>query len=143
MRPASVAAAAERVDQSRRELRLAVHRLEATVSRPSSLLAAAAVGAVAGFSLERFGADPLIKALSLYVRYRTEKASRLSEDRRMSIPTPQVRTLQRALEDCGGEADLAKVLGVSIEVLSGWLSGENAVPTNIYVRALDLVAMGR
>jgi hypothetical protein len=143
MRPASVAVAAERVDQSRRELRRAVHRLEASVSRPSSLLAAAALGAVAGFSLERFGGDAAVRALWLYVRYRTEQARPRSEDRRMSTSTPQLRTLQRALEDCGGEADLAKVLGVSLEVLSRWLSGENAVPTNIYVRALDLVAMGR
>jgi DNA-binding transcriptional regulator YdaS (Cro superfamily) len=54
-----------------------------------------------------------------------------------------VRTLQRALEDCGGEAELAKVLGVSLEVLSRWLSGLEALPTVFYVRALDLVATGR
>jgi transcriptional regulator with XRE-family HTH domain len=61
----------------------------------------------------------------------------------MSTTTPQVRTLQRAVEDCGGEAELAKVLGVSVEVLSRWLSGLDALPTATYVRALDLVAAGR
>jgi hypothetical protein len=140
----SIAAAAERVGQSRRELRGAVHRLEASVSRPSSLLAAAAVGVVVGFSLTRFsGVGALARALSLYVRYRTEEAGPPRQDARMSTSTPQLRTLRLALEDCDGEAHLARVLGVSLELLSRWLSGQVAVPTNIYVRALDLVATGR
>jgi transcriptional regulator with XRE-family HTH domain len=57
--------------------------------------------------------------------------------------TPQMRTLQRALQDFAGEAELAKVLGVSVETLSGWLGGEEVLPTSIYLRALDLVAAGR
>ena len=93
--------------------------------------------------------DGLVAELSgafagaLYVRYRTDKARLPSEDGRMSTITPQVRTLQRALEDCGGEAELAKVLGVSVEILSRWLTGLEALPTTTYVRALDLVATGR
>ena len=55
--------------------------------------------------------------------------------------TPQTRTLIRALERCGGETALAKALGVTIEVLSGWLAGDD-VPPNIYLAALDIVAMG-
>jgi len=55
--------------------------------------------------------------------------------------TPQTRTLIRALERCGGETALAKVLGVTIEVLSGWLAGDD-VPPKIYLSALDIVAMG-
>jgi len=55
--------------------------------------------------------------------------------------TPQTRTLICALERCGGETALAKALGVTIEVLSGWLAGDD-VPPNIYLSALDIVAMG-
>ena len=61
----------------------------------------------------------------------------------MSMATPQMRMLQRALQDCGGEAELAKVLGVSVEVLTCWLRGDEALPATIYLRALDLVATGR
>jgi len=57
--------------------------------------------------------------------------------------TPQMRTLQRALQDLGGEPQLAKVLGVSVEILSCWLRGDEALPPTIYLRALDLVATGR
>ena len=57
------------------------------------------------------------------------------------LSTPQTRTLNRALEKCGGEIALAKALGVTIEVLSGWLAGDS-VPPKIYLSALDIVAMG-
>lgn len=143
MPPASIAVAGERVNQSRRQLGDAVRRLEATLTRPSSLLTAAAVGALAGFSLERLGTAGVARALSLYVRYRTYKAILPRQDGTMSKTTPQMRTLRLALEDCDGEADLARLLGVTVQVLSGWLSGQDAVPTTIYVRALDLVATGR
>jgi DNA-binding transcriptional regulator YdaS (Cro superfamily) len=63
--------------------------------------------------------------------------------RPVSIATPQLRTLRLALQDCGGEAALANVLGVSVEVLSSWLRGQEALPATIYLRALDLVAAGR
>jgi DNA-binding transcriptional regulator YiaG len=36
---------------------------------------------------------------------------------------------------------LAKTLGVTIEVLSGWLAGDD-VPPKIYLSVLDIVAMG-
>jgi phytoene dehydrogenase-like protein len=90
MPPASIAAAAQRVIQSRRELRGALRRLGARLARPPSLLAAAASGAVVGFSLERLGgAGALARALasaalrhgaSLYVHDRTEKARAPGED---------------------------------------------------------------
>jgi hypothetical protein len=35
---------------------------------------------------------------------------------------------------------LAKALGVSVAQLSHWLDGKLHPPTNIYIRALDLVA---
>jgi hypothetical protein len=55
--------------------------------------------------------------------------------------TPQTRTLNRAIERCGSLIALAKVLGVTIEVLSGWLTGDD-VPPKMYLSALDIVAMG-
>src|ERR1051325_7589117 len=75
MQPASIAAAEQRVDQSRRELRGSVRRLGAGLARPVALLAAAAAGALVAFCLtRRAGAGVVASALSLYVRYRTEKA---------------------------------------------------------------------
>ena len=59
----------------------------------------------------------------------------------MLVSTPQTRTLNRALERCGDEIVLAKALGVTIEVLSGWLAGDD-VPSKIYLSALDIVAIG-
>ena len=61
----------------------------------------------------------------------------------MSVTTPQMRTLQLALQDFGGEAQLAQALGVSVETLSCWLRGAEALPATVYLRALDLVATGR
>jgi DNA-binding transcriptional regulator YdaS (Cro superfamily) len=59
----------------------------------------------------------------------------------MLVSTPQTRTLKRALERCGGEIALAKALGVTIEVLSDWFTGDD-VPPKIYLSALDIVAIG-
>jgi len=73
---------------------------------------------------------------------RKKRALRLSISL-MSIPTPQMRTLQRALKDFADEAELAKVLGVSVETLSRWLCGEEVLPAGMYLKALDLVAAGR
>jgi len=59
----------------------------------------------------------------------------------MLVSTPQTRTLERALQRCGGEIALAKALGVTTEALSGWFTGVD-VPLNIYFSALDIVAIG-
>ena len=59
----------------------------------------------------------------------------------MLVSTPQTRTLNCALQRCGGEIALAKALGVTVEVLSGWLAGDD-VPPEIYLSALDIVAIG-
>jgi len=45
------------------------------------------------------------------------------------------------LERCGGEIALAKALGVTSEVLSGWFTGDE-VPPKVYLSALDIVAIG-
>src|SRR2546430_921008 len=70
MRSASLAAATERVNQSRRELRSAVRRLGAELARPSSLVAVASAAAVLGFSLERLGgASTLARALTTVLHH--------------------------------------------------------------------------
>jgi hypothetical protein len=58
-------------------------------------------------------------------------------------PSPQMRALAGALQDCGGEAPLAKKLGVSVEVLSGWLRGRETLPADMYLRARELSAVRR
>jgi hypothetical protein len=61
----------------------------------------------------------------------------------MSKDTPQARTLYRAVSVCGGIKALASALGVSVGELSYWLDGHVAPPTEVYIRALDMVAGGR
>jgi DNA-binding phage protein len=58
----------------------------------------------------------------------------------MSRNTPQIRTLNRAVEICGGVAALAKHLGVSLEALRRWLDGDTVPTAEAYLKALDLVA---
>jgi hypothetical protein len=89
MARSAITAAQLRVAQSRRELGSGLRRLGATLSRPSSLVAAAAVGAVLGFSLARLGsAGALVRGLGAavlrhgmasYVRQRTVQAGTPAE----------------------------------------------------------------
>ena len=58
----------------------------------------------------------------------------------MSISSTQMRTLARALKDCGSEQVLAKKLGVAAPDLAGWLAGRETLPVEVYCKALDLVA---
>lgn len=61
----------------------------------------------------------------------------------VSTDTAQARTLNRAVNVCGGLAPLAETLGVSAETLAIWVTGQATPPLNIYLKALDLVAGGR
>lgn len=81
----SIAAAEQRVIQSRHELYGALARLGARLAQPPSLVAAALAGALAGFAIARQGGlGPLARTvLSLYVRYRTEQASGRGQDIRL------------------------------------------------------------
>jgi hypothetical protein len=56
--------------------------------------------------------------------------------------TPQVRTLQRALEIIGSEHELAAKLNVALSQLAEWLRGECDVPAKAFFAALDIVARG-
>lgn len=61
----------------------------------------------------------------------------------MAKPSMQMQTLSRALQHWGGEAPLAAKLGVSVEVLSGWLRGHELLPPDVYLRARYLVGVRR
>jgi DNA-binding transcriptional regulator YiaG len=57
--------------------------------------------------------------------------------------TAHTRTLRRALESCGGNAQtLAEILRVTKSELSAWLAGTHVPPTRVYLAALDVVARG-
>jgi hypothetical protein len=57
--------------------------------------------------------------------------------------TSHTRTLKRAMEIAGSMQGLAERLGVSVTDLSDWIAGIRRAPTDVYLRALDLVARGR
>lgn len=58
-------------------------------------------------------------------------------------PSPQMRTLSLALSACGGEAPLAKALGVTAQALTRWLAGHEALPASVYLRARALLPRAR
>ena len=59
----------------------------------------------------------------------------------MAKPSLQMQALSRALQDSGGEAPLAKRLGVSVEVLTSWLRGHEVLPPIMYIKARELGAV--
>ena len=61
----------------------------------------------------------------------------------MAQNSPQMRTLSLALKSCGGEAPLAKALGVSAADLSSWITGRDVLPASVYIRARSLLATRR
>ena len=58
----------------------------------------------------------------------------------MSRETSQSRTLYRALKHCGGAPELAKALNVTVDSLSGWLTGNEAPSAQIYAHTLQIAA---
>ena len=57
--------------------------------------------------------------------------------------TASVRTLRRALATLGSEERLAAELQVSVVDVSSWLSGERVAPSEVFIKALDIVARTR
>ena len=57
--------------------------------------------------------------------------------------TASIRTLRRALATVGSEERLAAELNVSLVDLSSWLSGERIAPSEVFIKALDIVARTR
>jgi hypothetical protein len=58
----------------------------------------------------------------------------------MGSDTPQTRTLRRALEIAGSAEALALRLQCDARRLSGWLAGEEPTPSQVYLKALDIVS---
>ncbi len=56
------------------------------------------------------------------------------------MPTPQIRTLNRALEKLQTIERLATALQVSVEELQAYLGGRKPVPNPVFLEALDIVA---
>jgi DNA-binding transcriptional regulator YdaS (Cro superfamily) len=54
-----------------------------------------------------------------------------------------MQTLWLALKRYGGEPALAKALGVSNEVLSGWLGGHDTLPAAMYLKTRGLMTSAR
>ena len=52
----------------------------------------------------------------------------------------RVRSLKRAAEIVGGDAQLALQLGVTPDRLSHWIDGVTPLPTYIFFRVVDLIA---
>ena len=65
------------------------------------------------------------------------------EDMIKTQDTASLRTLRRALATLGSEERLAAELQVSLVDLSSWLSGERIAPSEVFIRALDIVARTR
>jgi len=65
------------------------------------------------------------------------------EDMIRTQDTASLRTLRRALATVGSEERLAAELQVSLVELSSWLSGERIAPSEVFIKALDIVARTR
>ena len=49
------------------------------------------------------------------------------------------RTLQKAVELCGGQKKLARYLRVPLADLEKWIAGDGTPPANVFLRAVDFV----
>jgi len=56
------------------------------------------------------------------------------------VPDVYLRTLQRAVQICGGEQALALRIRVTPSHLALWLRGLERPPTDVFLRAVDLVS---
>ena len=65
------------------------------------------------------------------------------EEMKKAQDTASVRTLRRALATLGSEERLAAELQVSVVDVSSWLSGERVAPSEVFIKALDIVARTR
>ena len=61
----------------------------------------------------------------------------------MSHDTVYTRTIRRAIETLGGPSQLALVLGTSIEEVKAWAAGFGRPPSDVFLKAIDIVAQGR
>ena len=52
------------------------------------------------------------------------------------------RTLQKAAQIMGGQAQLANYLHVGSEQLAAWMEGRNVLPRSLFISAVDLIELG-
>jgi hypothetical protein len=57
----------------------------------------------------------------------------------MGKTTVHTETMRRAAAALGGEAGLARALRIPAEQARRWLKGDDYPPTEVYLRALDLL----
>jgi DNA-binding transcriptional regulator YiaG len=60
----------------------------------------------------------------------------------MVADNPYTRTFRRAIDTLGGIQELARTLGVTVEDLQGWASGLVIPPPGVFLKAIDIVALG-
>jgi hypothetical protein len=60
----------------------------------------------------------------------------------MDVRTTYTETLACAAATIGGTDRLARFLNVSRKRLAGWLAGEEAPPSQVFLDALDVIADG-
>ena len=53
--------------------------------------------------------------------------------------TVRLRTLRRAEEILGGRSELRKYLNVSAILLATWMTGLDSAPTDVFLKAVDVV----
>jgi len=56
-----------------------------------------------------------------------------------TMPTARSNALRAAAQVIGGPASLASTLGVSELQLEQWINGKESVPTEIFLRVVDLL----
>ena len=55
------------------------------------------------------------------------------------MPTVYARTLKRAADIVGGEAELASRLSLERALIAHWVRGEGVPPTKVFLQAVDIV----
>jgi DNA-binding transcriptional regulator YiaG len=60
----------------------------------------------------------------------------------MFLDGPKPRIVRMAIETYGSRYHLARALGTEVDVLDRWARGEVPVPTDVYLKLLDVVAQG-
>ncbi len=60
----------------------------------------------------------------------------------MNYSRIHTRTLEKAAQVVGGQAELANYLHVRSEELAAWMEGRNVLPTSLFITAVDLIASG-
>jgi DNA-binding transcriptional regulator YiaG len=58
----------------------------------------------------------------------------------MNYSRIHTRTLEKAAQILGGQAELARHLHVGSEELAAWMEGRSELPTPLFIAAVDVIA---